>query len=139
MADTSAGFRFRYRLCGLPPTILDLLCADTETLTKGDFVTLATGELDLAATNDAALLGIVLETASGTDSTTRFNVIVDADAVYSAYDANARLVGATLDVSGATGAMALASTSNADFTVVAESSATQETFFVVTHGEHAFN
>ena len=139
MTDTSLGFRYRYRLSGGPPTIQDLTIKDTETLTKGDLVNLESGEIDLAGTNDTALLGIVLETASGTDSTTKFRTIVDRDAVYGAYDANARLIGATLDVAGTTGAMTVASTSNADLTVVANSTASEETLVMITSGEHAFH
>lgn len=139
MADSTYGFHFRYRLCGMPPTILDLLCKDSETLTKGDIVNLETGEIDLAATNDTALLGVVLETATGVDSTTRFRVIVDRDAVYGVYDANARLTGATLDISGTTGAMTVGASSNADLTVVAESTASEETLVMITPGEHAFH
>jgi hypothetical protein len=133
------GFHFAYRLGGGDPTIQDLLFKDTETLTKGDLVNLETGEVDLAATDDAALLGAVLETISGTDSTTRIKVITDSDAVYAVYDANARLVGATLDISGTTGQMTVGATSNADLTVVSESSATEPTLVMITHGEHAFN
>jgi len=139
MADSTYGFHFRYRLSGAPPTIQDLLFKDTETLTKGDLVNLETGEVDLAATNDTALLGAVLETLSGTDSTTRIRVIVDRDAVYGVYDANARLAGATLDISGTTGAMTVATSSNADLTVVAESTASEETLVMITPGEHAFH
>lgn len=139
MADTSAGFRFRYRMSGAPQTVLDLLHKDTETLTKGDMVNLETGELDLAATGDTALLGIVIETGAGTDSTTRKNVIVDADAVYGVYDANARLVGATLDVAGTTGAMTVAASTNKEFVVVAESSATEETLVRFNIGKHVGN
>jgi hypothetical protein len=127
-----AGFKFKYRQSGGAPTIQNLLFKDTETLTKGDLVNLETGEVDLGATNDTGLLGIALETKAGTDSTTRIQVITDEDAVYEdAADANARLVGATLDISGATGAMALASSSNKDVVVVAESSATEPTLFKI--------
>jgi hypothetical protein len=136
MADTSLGFRPRYRLSGAPFTIQDLLYKDTETLTKGDLVNMETGELDLGATNDTAFVGVVLETQAGTDSTTRARVITDADAVYGVYDANARLAGATLDIAGATGAMTVAATSNVDLVVVAESTATEETLVTIAHGEH---
>jgi hypothetical protein len=138
MTDTSAGFRFRYTRHGQAPAIQDLLFKDTETLTKGDLVNLETGEVDLAATNDTALLGVVLETIAGTDSTTRIRVITDPEAVYGVYDANARLAGATLDIAGTTGAMTVAASSNVDLMVVAESSATQETLVMIAHGEHAF-
>lgn len=139
MADSTYGFKYRYRLSGGPPTIQNLLFKDTETLTKGDLVNLETGEVDLAATNDSGLLGAVLETKSGTDSTTRIEVITDPDAVYAVYDANARLAGATLDVAGTTGAMTVGASSNVDLIVVAESTATEETLVMIAHGEHAFN
>jgi len=136
MVDTSAGFRFRYRLSGGTATKQTFKFKDTETLTKGDLVNLESGEVDLAATNDAALLGIALETKSGTDSTTEIEVITDPDAVYAVYDANARSAGDTLDISGATGAMTVAASSNADLTVVATSTADEETLVMITHGEH---
>lgn len=135
--DTSAGFKFEYRLCGQPPTIQRLLFKDTETLTKGDLVNLESGEVDLAATNDTALLGAVMETKAGTDSTTYIDVIVDADAVYSVYDATARASGATLDIAGTTGAMTVAASSNVDLKVVAPSSATERTLVKIIFAEHA--
>jgi hypothetical protein len=131
-----AGFEYRYRLCGAPPTIQDLLCKDTETLSKGDMGNLETGEIDLGATGDANFLGVILETAAGTDSTTRFQIITDADAVYGVTDANARLFGATLDIAGATGAQTVATSSNKEFVVVAESSATEETLVKFNVGKH---
>lgn len=137
--DTSAGFRFRGRVCKMPPTIQVLTIKDTETLTKGDLVNLESGEIDLAATNDNALLGVVLNTKAGTDSTTTYEVIVDADAIYGVYDATARAKGATLDISGATGAMTVTTSTNADLTVYAPSTADQETLVMITHGEHADN
>jgi len=139
MADTSAGFRFRYRLSGGQPTIQNLVIKDTETLTKGDLVNLESGEIDLAATNDAALVGIVLETKAGTDSTTIYEVITDSDAVYAVYDANARVIGAQLDIAGTTGAMSVTTDSNHDVQVVANSTATEETLVMIAHGEHFSN
>lgn len=136
IVDTSAGFRFRYRLSGQPPTIQTLTIKDTETLTKGDLVNLETGEIDLGATNDTAFVGIVLETKSGTDSTTTYECITDWDAVYGVYDPNARAIGATLDITGATGAMTVTTSSNVDVIVVANSSATEETLVMIAHGEH---
>lgn len=136
MADTSLGFRFRYRLSGQPPTIQTLTIKDTETLTKGDLVNLESGEIDLAATNDTALVGAVQETKAGTDSTTTYKVITDWDAVYGVYDANARAIGATLDLAGTTGAMTVAASSNVDLMVVANSTAAEETLVMIAHGEH---
>ena len=133
-----AGFEFAYRQSGGAPTIQDLLFKDTETLTKGDLVNLESGEVDLAASGDIALLGAVLETKAGTDSTTRIKCVVDADAVYSVVDANARLVGATLDLTGATGAQTVTTSSDKDFVVVSESSATEPTLVIINPTDHAF-
>ena len=139
MADSTYGFKPRYRLSGGPFTYVDLYYDDTETLTAGDMVTLESGEVDLAVAGDAAILGVVVETGSGTASVTKILCIVDSDAVYGVYDANARLMGATLDISGSTGAMTVTTTSHADLTVVAPSTASEETLVMITHGEHAFN
>jgi hypothetical protein len=134
-----AGFTFAFRESGGAPTIVDLLFKDTETLTKGDMANLETGEVDLAATADANLLGVVLETKAGTDSTTRIKVIIDEDAVYSVVDSTARLLGATLDIAGTTGAQTIATSSNKEFVVARESSATEPTLVKFNTGKHAFN
>jgi len=134
-----AGFTFAYRLSGGAPTIQDLLFADTETLTEGDMTNLATGEVDLLAAGDTAGVGVCLETVSGTDSTTRIQVITDSDAVYSVEDTNARLKGATLDITGATGAQALTTSSGKEFVVQAESTATEPTLVRFNIGKHVDN
>lgn len=134
-----AGFSFRYRLSGGAPTIQVLKSKDTETLTKGDILNLEAGEVDLGATADTNLLGVCLDTAARTDSTTDVYVITDADAVYAVSDANARVKGATLDLSGATGAQGVAASSNKEFVVVAPSTATEETLVRVNVGKHADN
>ena len=130
-----AGFSFRYRTGGGAPTIQVLKAKDTETLTKGDLLNLESGEVDLAATADANLLGVCLDTAARTDSTTDVYVITDADAVYGVSDANARVVGATLDISGATGAQAVAASSNKELVVVAPSTSTEETLVRINVGK----
>lgn len=141
MADTSLGFRYRGRMYGDPnkPTIQDLTFKDTETLTRGDMANLESGEVDLGATADTNLLGMVQETLSGTDSTTKIKVIVDADAIYGVYDPNARVKGATLDLSGATGAQTVAASSNKEFVVYADSAADEETLVVFNIGKHHNN
>lgn len=132
-----AGFQFRFRESGGAPTVRSLLFKDTETLTKDDLVNLETGEVDLAATDDDRILGSALETKAGTDSTTRIEVIVDEDAVYGVTDANARLTGATLDITGATGAQTVTTSSNKDVVVVADSSASEETLVRINPNRHA--
>lgn len=139
MADTSLGFRYRGRKSGGPPTIQDLVFKDTETLSKGDIVNLESGEVDLAATGDANLIGLVAETVAGVDSTTRVKVYVDSDIILGVYDANARAKGATLDITGATGAQTIAASSNKEFVVFADSTAQQETLVCFNVGKHADN
>lgn len=139
MTDTSLGFRYRGRKSGGAPTIQDMLCKDNETLSKGDMANLETGEIDLGATADTNFLGVILETQVGVDSTTRFKVIVDDDAIYEVYDPNARLKGATLDLAGATGAQTIATSSNKEFVVFAESTADQPTLVCFNTGKHHDN
>lgn len=135
-----AGFKFRYRLCGDPPTVQKLKSKDTETLTEGDMLNLESGEVDLGATADTNFLGVCLgPTGAAVDSTTDISFIRDADAVYGVTDANARLAGATLDLSGATGAQTVATSSNKEFVVVAPSSATEETLVKFNVGKHHDN
>ena len=126
------GFEWRYNVSGGRPLILTFLMADTETLTRGDMLNVASGEVDLAATADVGLAGICVGpeipddavdgkpgTVAGTDSTTLVKVIVNPDAVYAdANDTSARLAGALLDISGATGAQTVAASSNTEFVVV---------------------
>lgn len=131
-----AGFTFAYRLSGGSPTIQPIIAQDTATYYKGDIVNLETGEADFAATNDTAFLGAVLETAACTDSVTKILVITDLDAVYSVTDDNARVIGATLDLSTTPGAMGVTTNSNADVVVVADSGATEPTLVKFTTGNH---
>ena len=126
------GFEWRYTVSGGRPLILTMAMKDTETLTRGDMLNVESGEVDLAVTSDAALAGIFVGPenpndatdgepgkVSGTDSTTIVKVIVNPDAVYAdPNDTSARLAGATLDISGATGAQTLAASSNTEFVVV---------------------
>lgn len=136
MADTSAGFKYEGRLGGGPDLIRKFLFKDTETLTKGDFANLESGEVDLAATNDTALVGVVRETLAGTDSTTEIEVYYAPDAVYSVYDPNARNMGAYLDLSGATGAQTVAASSNQDLIVVGGTAADERTLVMIAALSH---
>ena len=124
-----AGFNWKYNQGGGRPLIQVLFSKDTETLTKGDIANVESGEVDLAVTTDVALLGAIQgafdpadEKTAGVitavDSTTKIKVITNKDAVYSTVDDNARLVGAELDITGATGAQGLAGSSNNEFITV---------------------
>lgn len=139
MADTSKGFRYRGRRCGGPPTIQKFVAASAATYHKGDLVSLSGGEVEIAASNDSTFLGIVNETAvcDGVATTgTKIEVIVDEDAIYGVYDANARLKGALLDIDGTTGAMTVAANSDTDVMVYANSAADEETLVCFVHSMH---
>ncbi len=145
-----AGFLHAFNLNGSRPLIWEFTMKDTETLTVGDMLNLESSEVDLAATNDVAMLGPMNGAVnpddnvsgspgvvSGTDSTTKVNSYVRPDAVLADQDdANARLVGVNLDISGATGAQGVTGVSNSDFFVVKDSSAVEDTLVKVAEGEH---
>jgi hypothetical protein len=61
---------------------------------------------------------------------------VDWDAVYAVTDANARVIGTVLDITGATGAQTLTTDSDHDVIVVANSSATEPTLVMLQVGVH---
>ena len=138
-----AGFEWKYNVSGGRPLVHTLYAKATETLTKGDIMNVETGEVDLAATADTALIGAFQgaenpddeKNSSGvktsgvvycTDSTTIVKVIVNPDAVYATADSNARQPGATLDISGATGAQGVAASANTEFVVVERKRATAD-------------
>lgn len=134
------GFTPRFMLGGgavIPPPV-DLIFKDTETLTAGDMVNLESGEVDLAVTTDAKILGAAAETVAGTDSTTSIKCYTDPNIVYGVDDANARVIGATLDIAGTTGAQTVAASSNKEFVVVRASSATEETLVIINRDAHPF-
>ncbi len=136
--DTSAGFRIRGRISGGPIHYQDIVAQDTGTYTKGDLVNVETGELDLGAAADTALIGPVMETVSTTASTTKVRVATDPDIILGVYDAAARVIGATLDLSGATGAQTITTSSQKDFVVYATKTATEETLLIFNQGHHLF-
>lgn len=133
-----SGFNFRYRKSGGAPTIQKILAKNTATLTKGDIANLASGQAELGATGQTNLLGAVLATQAGVAAVTQFDIITDADAVYGVADANARKIGDTLDLAGATGAQGVAASTNKEFVVEADSLATEETLVRLNVGK-AFN
>ena len=128
-------FTWVYNMSGGRPLLLDFFTKDTETLHEGDFLNLESGEVDLAATADTALVGVLAaaklpETYTRTagasfgqidavDSTTEVKAVVNIDAVYTDKRwATAVLAGAQLDIAGATGAQILATGSNNEFMAI---------------------
>ena len=144
-----AGFRWAYDVTGAPPITKVFFAKNTETLTKGDIANIDSGEVDLAVTTDAALAGAIVgagpaslaKDAQGvitaTDSTTEIEAIISPFAVYAVADANARDAGATLDISGATGAQTVAASSNTEFVVVeTKKQAADLTYVMITPSAH---
>lgn len=128
------GFHFSQYMDGnKTPIRRRYLFKDTETLTKGDFVNLeitsGVGEVDLAVSGDTSIIGTADETIEGTDSTTWIWIILDnqGDAIYRVTDATIRGETTELDISGSTGAMTLASDSDSDVIVQANSTALEPT------------
>ena len=137
VVDTSTGFKYEGRLSGGPDLFRDFVFKDTETLTKGDLINIESGLADLAATNDTALIGAARETKAGTTNVTTISVHYAPDAIYSVYDANARAWGATLDLSGATGAQTVAASSSVDLIVIGGLGADERTLVMIHRTEHA--
>jgi len=148
------GFSWAFNLYGGRALVEVYVMQDTETLTKGDLLSAQTnGRVDLAATNDADLLGLMQGphnpadgtvgnpgVVAGTTAVTRVQVLTSPDAVYEDVDdTSARDPAVTLDISGATGAMALATSSNADVRVIGrKEQAADPTRFMIIPGEHAY-
>ena len=129
-------FEFRYRISGKPPTVKTFVLKNTETLSRGDMLSLDDDKLELGATGHTGLVGAALKTLEGEAGTTSIQVIVDADAVYGVEDPRARQKGATLDLTGPTAAQRLGPSVNADFVVEVDSSADQETLVRINGSRH---
>jgi len=136
------GFTFAYRLAGGAPTVQPLAFAAEETLTVGDIAVESSGAAKLGATAGSKFLGAVLGTKKPTSAFAEefIEVITDSDAVYSVTDNNARKMGDTLDLTGATGKQKLAASSNKEFVVVATKvSSTEPTLVRFNTGKHLYN
>lgn len=126
MANEFRGFRFSGTLYGgkdATARIVQYPASAAGVLTKGDTVSLArSGRVALGATDASTFVGVVAATKNYAVAE-MVPVIVNHDAVWEVYDPNARIKGATLDVSGATGAQTVAASSNADLINVESTSA----------------
>jgi len=136
-----AGFEFRYKVSGGPPTVQSIVTTDTA-YKKGDTVLIdALSRASLGVSGSATFIGVCLaDYASLTAGTSKIDVLVDPDAVFAVTDANARNIGATLDVSGATGAQTVTTSSNKEFVVVnTKAAASDKTLVRWNVGEHLLN
>src|SRR5258708_5372927 len=137
------GFTFRFRRSGGAPTIKSLVqgFATGGTVTRGDVVQVTGGSITLGTTAGANFIGVCLGSnhGAGTIGATKYQCVVDADAVYATSDANARLGGATLDLTGATEAQGVTTSSNKEFVVYMTKLASQETLVQFNVGKHLDN
>lgn len=138
-----AGFVFRFRRSGGAPTIQSLVQGFSTggTITRGDVVQVAGGSITLGTTAGTNFIGVCLESnhGAGTIGATKYQIVTDEDAVYAVADANARALGATLDLTGLTGAQGVAASSNKEFVVYSDKLASQETLVYFNVGKHLRN
>jgi uncharacterized protein YbcI len=134
--DGMPGFDFRYRQSGKPVTVETFPFRSTETLSRGDLLALADGRASLATTGDSRLVGAAVETLDGEPGTTSIRVVVDADAVYAVNDPRRRDKGASLDLTGSTGAQGVARGVEADLVVDVESAAGEDTLVRINGDRH---
>lgn len=136
MADQNTGFREQQRLSNATPWVQNLVFGFSGTLTKGDIVSVSSGQAILGATGAVIFAGVALETKVGVSGTTKILVSMAPDNVYAVYDTTARAIGASLDLSGATGAQTIAAASNNDFIVVGKSADLQWTYVMIKRAKH---
>lgn len=136
-------FQFRYRLNGGAPTIQQIAAGTAGlNLKRGDIVLKDTaGQVSIGVAGSANFLGVCLaDYASLTQATSLVSVITDPDAVYEVNDGTARKIGATLDITGTTGAMGVTASSGKEFVVVAtKGAATDKTLVRFNVGKHLLN
>lgn len=129
-----AGIRYIGTLHGGEPWQSVLTVANDATLSSGEMLTMASSEADAGTTNDTAFIGIALEAVDNSADGEVVHAIIDPHAVYAYRDGTAHAAGATLDL--AASGTALAATANADFTVITNNAADEDTLFIITPGEH---
>jgi len=127
-----AGFECIGVLGGGNPRIGRFTMVNDEVTTVGAMLTLTSNEARLGTTNDTAFIGVALEALDNAADGKSVRAICDPYAIYAYKDGTAHAAGATLDL----GTNALATTSNADFTVIEDNTADEATHFIITPGEH---
>lgn len=127
-----AGFFWSFNISGGAPRYETFVVKASAVLSEGEFLNLESGEADAGATNDAAFIGPACSDVDNTADGETVRAIVNPDAVYEVYDANARTVGDLLDL--ASGGMGVTTNSNGDFMVWRSCTASEPTLVVVTPG-----
>ncbi len=129
-----AGFQCVGVLGGGNPRIGKFTVKDAEVIKAGEMLVLTSNEAAKGTTNDTTFIGIALYAVDNSDDGKTVECFIDPYAVYAYRDGTAHAAGATLDL-GSDG-MSIASTSNADFTCIANSTASEDALVIITPGEH---
>lgn len=130
-----AGFQWAGSIDGSEPIIREFTVKASAVISRGEMLNLESGEADAGATNDAAFLGPATESVDNTVDGHTVECIVNPGAIYAVVDANVRAAGDKLDLGS--GGLTVATDSNHDFTVWADSTASEPTL-VIWNGNHAF-
>ena len=109
--------------------IKDVPMVDTLSMTAGDMVEITTGEADVGASGSTTLAGVCAETVDNADDGEVMDIIDGHGAVFSIEDANARIMGATLDIDATYDGVT--TSSNTDLVCVRPSSDTERTFLKI--------
>jgi uncharacterized protein YbcI len=130
------GFDYRYRLSGDEPTVRTFSIKDSGALSRGDMLNFVDGHVELGARGDTALVGAAFARSGRAGGPSLIRVITDADAVYAVEDPVARVKGALLHLTGATGAQGVTAARGSEFRVVLDSAATEETLVTIEVRSH---
>lgn len=128
------GFRIVGTLNGGEPRFGRFTVANDAVLSAGEMMTLTSNEADAGTTNDATLIGIAMDDVDNSADGETVIGCLSPDAIYAYRDGTAHAAGATLDLGG--DGQSLAANANADFTVISDNTATEDTKFIITPGEH---
>lgn len=132
-----SGIRCIGVLGGGNPRIGEFTVKNDEVIYIGEMIMLTSNEAAKGTTNDTTFIGVALEAVDNSADGEVIRAIIDPYAVYAYFDGTAHAAGATLDLrKGSSTGDALSTTSNADFTVIEDNTATEDTKFIITPGEH---
>lgn len=133
-----SGIRYVGTLNGGESRIGEFTVKNAEVIYKGEILNLtSSNEAAKATTDDGTIIGVALEAVDNSADGKTVRCIISPDAVYAYRDGTAHAAGATLDLTkGSSTGDKLGASSNADFTVIADNAAAEDTLFIITPGEH---
>lgn len=129
-----AGIRCIGVLGGGNPRIGKFTVKNADTFAIGEMAILTSNEAAEGTSDAPAFIGLAVEAVDNTADGESIRCILDPFAVYAYKDGTAHAAGATLDLGS--DAKSLATSSNADFTVIEDNTAAEDVKFIITPGEH---